>query len=35
VLVRDIYNNKNVLLQAGVKETRLKTVHDEAIKLCN
>jgi len=34
VLVRDIYNNKNLLLQAGVKETRLKTVIDEAIKLC-
>ncbi|MBK8846118.1 MAG: restriction endonuclease [Bacteroidetes bacterium] len=34
VLVRDIYNNKNLLLQAGVKETRLKTVLDEAIKLC-
>lgn len=34
VLVRDLYNNKNLLLQAGVKETRLKTVLDEAIKLC-
>jgi hypothetical protein len=34
VLVRDIYNNKNLLLQAGVKETRLKSVIDESIKLC-
>jgi hypothetical protein len=34
VLVRDLYNNKNLLLHAGVKETRLKTVLDEALKLC-
>jgi hypothetical protein len=34
VLVKDIYNNKNLLLQAGVKETRLKSVIDESIKLC-
>jgi len=34
VLAKDIYNNRNLLLKAGVKETRLKTVLDEAIKLC-
>lgn len=34
VLVRDIHSNTNLLLKAGVKETRLKTVLDEAIKLC-
>ena len=34
VLVRDIYNNKNLLLKAGVKETRLKNVFNESNRLC-
>ena len=35
VLVKDIYNNKRLLLKAGVKETRIKAVMDEGQQLCN
>jgi len=34
VLVSDIFDNKNLLLKAGVKETRLKYVYEEGLKLC-
>lgn len=34
VLVQDIYKNRNLLLKAGVKESRLKTVLDEGAQLC-
>lgn len=34
VLVRDVFGNKNLLLKAGVKETRLKHVYEEGLKLC-
>jgi hypothetical protein len=32
VLVKDIYNNSELLLQAGVKETRIKGVMDEGVQ---
>lgn len=34
VLVQDIYKNRNLLLKAGVKESRLKTVLEEGAQLC-
>jgi hypothetical protein len=34
VLVKDIFNNRSLLLKAGVKETRLKYVYEEGLKLC-
>jgi hypothetical protein len=33
VLVKDIYDNEQLLLQAGVKKTRIKAVMDEAVRL--
>ena len=33
VLVKDIYNDKQLLLKAGVKEIRIKAVVDEGAKL--
>jgi hypothetical protein len=33
VLVKDIYDNEQLLLQAGVKKTRIKGVMDEGVRL--
>ena len=33
VLVKDIYNNQQLLLKAGVKEIRIKAVSEEGAKL--
>ena len=33
VLVKDIYDNEQLLLQAGVKKTRIKAVMDEGVRL--
>jgi hypothetical protein len=35
VLVKDIYDNQQLLLKAGVKEIRIKAVSDEGAKLYN
>ena len=35
VLVKDIYNNQQLLLKAGVKEIRIKAVSEEGAKLYN
>ncbi len=35
VLVKDIYNNQQLLIKAGVKEIRIKAVSDEGAKLYN
>ena len=35
VLVRDIFGNNNLLLKAGVKESRLKYVYEEGLRLCS
>jgi hypothetical protein len=35
VLVRDIIGNYNLLLKAGVKESRLKYVYEEGLRLCS
>ena len=34
VLVREIYNNENLLRSAGVKESRLKLIYTEGAQLC-
>ncbi|MBK8845882.1 MAG: restriction endonuclease [Bacteroidetes bacterium] len=34
VLLRDLYDNYDLLLKAGVKESRLKSVMDEVAQLC-